>query len=50
MYDDKSFFDSLSKQHQNGRQLSDKQIAALKKVAAKYHLLKTEAEPPADQA
>lgn len=42
LYDDKNFFESLQKQHHDGRQLSDRQIAALKKIAAKYHRL-----PPA---
>jgi len=42
VYDDKSFFESLSKQHANGRQFSDKQMAALKKLAAKYHLTQPE--------
>ena len=36
VYDDKAFFESLSRQHQQGRKLSDKQVAALKKLASKY--------------
>ncbi len=35
-YDDRKFFDSLKKQYFSGRQLSDKQTAALHKLAAKY--------------
>ncbi len=35
-YDDKEFYQSLAKQHGNGRQLSPKQLAALKKLVAKY--------------
>ena len=35
-YDDKKFFESLKKQFDGGRGLSDKQIAALQKMAAKY--------------
>jgi hypothetical protein len=35
-YDDKEFFESLSRQRGNGKTLSDKQLAALRKLAAKY--------------
>ena len=35
-YDDKKFFTSLKKQFDGGRELSDKQIAALQKMASKY--------------
>lgn len=35
-YDDKSFYESLSSQFTQGRKLSDKQLAALKKLAGKY--------------
>ena len=35
-FDDKSFFESLRKQHESGRTLSNKQTAALKKIHAKY--------------
>jgi hypothetical protein len=35
-YDDKAFYKSLSDQFNGGRKLSDKQLAALKKLAAKY--------------
>jgi len=35
-YDDKSFYQSLAEQFNNGRKLSDKQLAALKKLAEKY--------------
>ncbi len=35
-YDDKAFFQSLSKQFHGGRQLSDKQLSALAKLAEKY--------------
>jgi len=35
-YDDKSFYQSLAEQFNSGRKLSDKQLAALKKLAAKY--------------
>ena len=35
-YDDKSFFQSLADQFHKGRKLSDKQLAALKKLAGKY--------------
>ncbi len=36
VFDDKSFFKSLSDQFKSGRQLSPKQLFALKKLAAKY--------------
>ena len=36
VYDDKSFYESLKRQHEGGRVLSDKQLAALKKLASKY--------------
>ena len=35
-YDDKAFYQSLAEQVKNGRQLSDKQLAALRKLAGKY--------------
>ncbi|MBQ9789949.1 MAG: type I DNA topoisomerase [Lentisphaeria bacterium] len=35
-YDDKAFFNSIAKQLESGKILSDKQFAALKKLAAKY--------------
>ena len=35
-YDDKSFFESLKKQYENKKQLSSKQVYALKKIATKY--------------
>jgi len=35
-YDDKAFYQSLAEQFAAGRKLSDKQAAALKKLAAKY--------------
>ena len=35
-YDDKAFYKSLSDQFNGGRKLSDKQLAALKKLAEKY--------------
>ena len=35
-YNDKSFYESLAKQFAEGRQFSEKQIAALRKLAAKY--------------
>ena len=35
-WDDKEFFESLSRQHREGRTLSFKQVAALKKMAARY--------------
>ena len=36
-YDDKKFFDSLRKQALSGRALSEKQLAALRRMAQKYH-------------
>ena len=36
IYNDKTFYESIADQHKNGRKLSDKQIAALKKLADKY--------------
>jgi len=36
VYDDGKFFESLKKQSQSGRVLSEKQIGALKKIAVKY--------------
>lgn len=38
VYDDKVFFESLAKQRDAGKVLSDKQLAALKKTAAKYSI------------
>ncbi len=38
IYDDKVFFESLAKQRAAGKILSDKQLAALKKTAAKYSI------------
>ncbi len=35
-YDDQEFYESIRKQHETGRQLSFRQLAALKKLAAKY--------------
>lgn len=35
-FDDKKFYESLAGQHASGRTLSPKQVAALKKLAAKY--------------
>ncbi len=35
-YDDKAFFESLSAQHQKGKELSVKQVFALKKLASRY--------------
>ena len=35
-FDDKKFFQSLQKQYADGKQLSDKQLNALEKLAAKY--------------
>jgi DNA topoisomerase-1 len=35
-YDDKSFVDSIKKQFESGKQLSSKQLFALKKMAGKY--------------
>ncbi|MPM88544.1 hypothetical protein SDC9_135648 [bioreactor metagenome] len=35
-YDDKEFYESIAKQHASGRILSDRQVAALKKMASKY--------------
>jgi len=35
-YDDKEFYESIAKQHGSGRVLSDRQVAALKKMASKY--------------
>ncbi len=36
VYDDKKFFDSLKKQHDSGRALSDKQLSALGKMSSRY--------------
>ena len=36
VYDDKKFFDSLDKQFRSGKVLSEKQVAALQKLADKY--------------
>ncbi|MDD3153379.1 MAG: type I DNA topoisomerase [Victivallaceae bacterium] len=36
-YDDKAFYESLLRQHKEGRNLSFKQLAALRKMAGKYH-------------
>ena len=38
IYDDKVFYESLSKQRSEGKALSDRQFAALQKLAAKYQL------------
>ena len=38
VYDDKAFFESLAKQRAAGKVLSEKQLAALKKTAAKYSI------------
>ena len=35
-FDDKKFYQSLAKQYQDGKTLSDKQVTALKKLADKY--------------
>ena len=35
-YDDQAFYKSLAEQFGNGRTLSDKQLAALKKLAERY--------------
>jgi len=43
LYDDKAFFESLLAQHKKKSELSPKQIAALKKLAAKYLHKTTEA-------
>lgn len=37
-FSDKDFVESLEKQHQSGRALSDRQIAALRKLAERYEL------------
>ena len=37
-YDDKEFYESIAKQHGSGRVLSDRQVAALKKMASKYSI------------
>ena len=36
VFDDKKFFQSLEKQYKEKKSLSDKQIAALKKLTEKY--------------
>ncbi len=36
VYDDRKFYESLSSQHARGREFSPRQLAALKKLAAKY--------------
>jgi len=38
IYDDQAFFESLAKQRADGKVLSEKQLAALKKTAAKYSI------------
>ena len=38
VYDDKAFFESLAKQRAAGKMLTAKQLAALKKTAAKYSI------------
>ena len=38
VYDDQAFFESLAKQRAAGKNLSEKQVAALKKTAAKYSI------------
>ncbi|MPM55734.1 hypothetical protein SDC9_102531 [bioreactor metagenome] len=35
-YDDKEFYESLKQQAASGRRLSDKQLAALRKLAGRY--------------
>jgi hypothetical protein len=35
-YDDKAFYQSIAKQFENGKQLSDKQLNALQKLSDKY--------------
>ena len=35
-YDDREFYESLASQHARGRTFSPRQLAALKKLAAKY--------------
>jgi DNA topoisomerase-1 len=36
VYDDKAFYESLDKQVKSGKKLSDRQVAAMKKLCAKY--------------
>ena len=38
VYDDQAFYESLAKQRASGKVLSEKQLAALKKTAAKYSI------------
>ena len=38
VYDDQVFYESLAKQRAAGKVLSEKQLAALKKTAAKYSI------------
>ena len=38
VYDDQAFFESLAKQRAAGKVLTEKQVAALKKTAAKYSI------------
>ena len=38
VYDDQAFFESIAKQRAAGKKLSEKQVAALKKTAAKYSI------------
>ncbi len=38
VFDDRKFFESLKKQYTSGKALSDKQLAALNKLAAKYEV------------
>ena len=38
VYDDQAFFESLAKQRSSGKVLTEKQVAALKKTAAKYSI------------
>ena len=39
VYDDKAFYESLLKQYNNGKVLSPKQVAALKKLGTKYSIV-----------
>ena len=38
-YDDRNFYESIGKQYHQGKKLSDRQVAALKKLAVKYGCL-----------
>ena len=46
-FDDKKFYQSVAKQHRDGKVLSDKQINALAKLAAKYRGQENKDEVPA---